>query len=125
MCSSAACSTGRELYSVSVRLHSASRTTQSESVENHRCRAEAHCQCSEHGGEQNTREGVQHAGCDRDAKRIVDKRESQILLHVGDGTIGKMSCGGDPTQVAFDQGYLSAVHGHIGTCTHGDANISF
>src|SRR5712692_9772787 len=70
--------------------------TKTQSVGNHRYRAEAHGGAGNHRVEHHTPHRVEHAGSDRDAECVVGKGEEKILTDVAHGSAAELSGAHDP-----------------------------
>ena len=66
---------------------------------------------------------VQRTGSYRNACRIVDEGEEQILPDVAHRRSREPARTHEAVQIAFEQGDACALHGHIGSRAHGDADV--
>ena len=104
------------------RLSSAARP-QPQRVRDHGRGTQAHRQRRDHRRQQPAGERVQHAGRQRNAERVVDEGEAEVLLHVAHGLLREPPRPRDAAQVALDQRDLRAVHRDVGARAHRDADI--
>ena len=97
---------------------------QSQRVADNRDRTEAHRQ----GGlrtQQQAEDGIKHPRRQRDAQRIVDEGERQILADIVHRGAAESPCPGDTREVAFHQRHARAFHRDVGAGSHSDADIGF
>src|SRR5579875_1365719 len=96
---------------------------QTQGVADHRYRREAHRRGADHRAQQEADQRVQHAGRDRDRKRIVDKGEEQVLADIAHRRAAQPIGAGDAGEIAFQQRHPGAFDRDIGAGSHRDADI--
>src|SRR6266852_8775813 len=99
------------------------RLAESEGVGDYGDGAEAHGGAGEHGAEEPADDGVEDAGGDGYAQRVVEKSEGEILADIADGGAAQAAGAHDSAEIAFDQGDAGAFDGDVGAGAHGYADI--
>jgi hypothetical protein len=54
---------------------------------------------------------------------VVDEREAEVLLHVGDRRLGELAGAHDAAQISLHEDHFPARHRHVGAGPHGDADV--
>src|SRR5215469_481316 len=94
-----------------------------ESVGDYRDGAEAHGGGGDDWAQEQTEFRVKDAGGDGDSDGVVDKSEEEVLLDVAHDCFAEAARADQGSEVAFQQGDAGALHGDVGSGSHGNANL--
>src|SRR5690606_21442742 len=66
---------------------------------------------------------IQHSGCDRDTRRIIDEGEEQVLPDVRHGRVREAARAHDAGEIAFYERDARAFHRDVRARAHGNADV--
>src|SRR5579871_6788160 len=92
-------------------------------IRDHGNGAEAHCRRGKDGAKKQTEKRVENARGDRNAYRVIGKREEKILSDVAHGRLAQLAGAKNSLKVALDECDAATFHCDIGAGAHGDAHI--
>src|SRR5271156_107923 len=113
-------STSFRMYRVRMRtesslLDSLSRESlQTQTIGQHAHGAESHGGAGDRGVKQESGEGIEDSGGDRDAEQVVTECPAQVLAHHAQGVAGQRKCRHDLSRVAAQQNRVSSFAGEVG-----------
>ena len=96
---------------------------QPQRVADHADRRQRHRGGRDDRRQQDAEGGIEDARRDRDAGRVVDEGEEQVLADVAHGRLRQRSRADDAGEIAFQQRDAGAFHRDIGAGAHGDADF--
>src|SRR4029450_7491722 len=117
----------RLLYGWAVRhgpypLASQPQVTEPQRVANDRYRTQRHGSTGNHWAEHQPEHRIQRASGDRDTDGVIDEREEEVLADVPHGAPAETPGPDNATEIALHQRYTSALHRHVCSGPHSDAD---
>ena len=103
---------------------SQSRLIEPQRIDDDTDRGKRHCCRRYDWRQQNSKHGVEDAGCDGNACRVVKEGEKQVLADIGHRRRREMARSHNSVQIPLEQRYAGAFHGNIGAGPHCNADVS-
>src|SRR6516165_925575 len=96
---------------------------QAQGVTHYGNRAKAHRRSGNHGTQQQTKDRVEDAGCNRNAQHVIDEGEKKILLDIPHRCPTQEPRPDDSPKIPLNERDPGALHGYVCARTHGNADL--